>query len=121
MINDRDKYIKDIKNNFLSQNEKEQQQIDHLVQRIFDYYNDNKNAVYSDYVEQFGTPNEIVMSYFENIGANTPIRKVKKEPWLKLLYFIIAICIIIYFFFATASFLEGRNHYIGGYNEKIIE
>lgn len=121
MAKDRDKFIEDIENAFLAQSEKEHEYLEHLIQRIFDYYNDNIDATYSDYVNQFGTPNEIVVSYFENVDLSTPIRKVKKEPWVKLIYLVITICILIYFFFAMASFIEGKNHYIGGYNETIIE
>lgn len=121
MINVRDKYIKDVENAFLVQNKKEQQYLEHLIHRIFDYHKDNNYATYSDYVEQFGTPNEIVLSYFESDDSNTPIRKVKKEPWVKIIYIAIAIFILIYFFFAMVSFIDGKNHYISGYNETIIE
>ena len=121
MLNDRDRYIEEIEEAFQAQTEKEKEYIELLIRRIFDYSNDHDCASYEDYIEFFGSPNEIVLAYFENTNTKESIRKTKKQPWLKLIYFVVIVCIIIYSFFAFASFLEGRNHYIGGYNETIIE
>lgn len=120
-MTDRDQYVADIENAFQAHTEQEHEYVDHLIQRVFDFYNENKDAKYSDYIEYFGSPNELVISYFENQSCSEPIRKSPQKKWLKIIYAVIIICILIYSFFAFASFIEGRNHYIDGYNEVIVE
>lgn len=70
------RYIKDIKKELLYGTKESRQFLKELKQNVTDYVEENQNADMSEVTEQFGKPEEIAATFFEQYDKNEIKRKV---------------------------------------------
>ncbi len=70
------KYIKDIKKELLYGTKESRQFLKELKQNVTDYAEENQNADMAEVTEQFGKPEDIAATFFEQYDKNEIKRKV---------------------------------------------
>ena len=70
------RYIKDIKKELLYGTKESRQFLKELKQNVTDYAEENQNADMAQVTEQFGKPEEIAATFFEQYDKNEIKRKV---------------------------------------------
>ncbi len=70
------RYIKDIKKELLYGTKESRQFLKELKQNVTDYAEENQNADMAEVTEQFGKPEDIAATFFEQYDKNEIKRKV---------------------------------------------
>ena len=70
------RYIKDIKKELLYGTKESRQFLKELKQNVTDYAEENQNADMAQVTEQFGTPEDIAATFFEQYGKEDIKKKV---------------------------------------------
>lgn len=89
MRSSKDRYSGEIKVLFPVYGKAEKDFLKQLVVRINEFSNDNEEAEYEDYLEEFGMPKEIVSAYYESIEFEYLLHKMKVRNMIKKAVFII--------------------------------
>lgn len=71
-----EKYLKNCKKLFPIYGKDERQYIKRLEIHIREYQTEHENCTYEDLVTQFGTPTEVVSSYYKSSDNNDLLKKV---------------------------------------------
>lgn len=95
-MKDSKKYFKDINKLFPIHSTKEKKYLNDLKEQINEY----DNLSYHELEEQFGTPIDIVVAYYESIDTKYILKKIKIK------HIISTVCVLILLFVATASCYE---------------
>lgn len=114
------KYIKNVKKLFELSNKKERNYLNDLKKRVADYSEDFPKADYTDYVEHFGEPKDILILYYEHTDTDLLIKRIQLRKYLILTLIIITIISSIITTIISISYLDGKNSYINR-EEVIIE
>ena len=93
-MKDSKKYFKDINKLFPVHSYKEKKYLNDLKEQIDEY----DNLSYHELEEQFGTPIDIVVAYYETIDTKYILKKIKIK------HIISTICILILLFVATSCY-----------------
>lgn len=96
IMKDSKKYFKDINKLFPVHSYKEKKYLNDLKEQIDEY----DNLSYHELEEQFGTPIDIVVAYYETIDTKYILKKIKIK------HIISTICILILLFVAATSCYE---------------
>lgn len=75
-MSDRKKYYRNVKRLFPVHGKKEKAFLHEINEQIIEYENDHPHATYQEIVNQFGTPIDIVISYYQTIDSDYILRKM---------------------------------------------
>lgn len=76
-VNQSKQYYKNIKKIFPKHGKKEREFLNDIKSQIEDYENENKSCTYLDYEQNFGTPVDVVISYYEMVDAKYLIKTMQ--------------------------------------------
>lgn len=116
MRSSKDRYSGEIKVLFPVYGKAEKDFLKQLVVRINEFSNDNEEAEYEDYLEEFGMPKEIVSAYYESIEFEYLLHKMKVRNMIKKAVFIIMTLLVLtcvwLFTWTYLSYKESTNSVI---------
>ena len=90
------KYLKNCKRLFPIYGSYERQFLKKLKNQIVNYMEENKEASYQDIVEQFGTPTEVVISYYDNVDEEALLRKTNLEKHVRVFLAVLILLVITF-------------------------
>lgn len=91
------KYLRNCRRLFPIYGSYERQFMKKLKAQIENYLEDTTDASYNDIVAQFGSPTEVVISYYENVDEDALLKKANFIKQLRF-FFIGILTILIVFF-----------------------
>jgi AAA+ ATPase superfamily predicted ATPase len=97
MMSDKQRFLRDVKKLFPVYEKQEKEIINGLKNQMENL----GNCDYLTLVEEFGEPTDIISSYYEGMKTEILIHKLEKKKYLKLLVYIIIICIVSVSLFET--------------------
>ena len=103
------KYIKDIKKELLYGTKESRQFLKELKQNVTDYAEENQNADMEQVTEQFGKPEDIAATFFEQYGKED----IKKKVDIRRVVIAATIAVIIllsFFIIGTLINFYGDGH-----------
>lgn len=103
------RYIKDIKKELLYGTKESRQFLKELKQNVTDYAEENQNADMAQVTEQFGKPEDIAATFFEQYGKEDIKKKVDIRKVL-IITLIIALAIFIFFLICVFFDIHGDGH-----------
>jgi hypothetical protein len=112
------KYMKKVRKLFQLISKSERAYLKDLEKRVNDYSEDFPNAVYSDYVDHFGEPKEILILYYEHTDIDKLVKYITFRKYIMAILAVITICSISVSAMFYKSYLEGKDSYI---NREVIE
>ena len=103
------KYIKDIKKELLYGTKESRQFLKELKQNVTDYAEENQNADMAEVTEQFGKPEDIAATFFEQYDKNEIKRKVNVRRVI-----IAAVVVVVLMVGSTLAtvIIDSNNHNI---------
>ena len=117
-MNQKNKYIKDCKKIFPFYGKKEKAFLDKLTSTIETSTSSNPEVTYDLLVEQFGSPKEIMISYFQNCNDEYVIKQsnikqtIQKASIYLVTVLIIGISILAYFEYQTVLEFQEREYIV---------
>lgn len=90
-------YLKNCKNLFPIYSKYERQFIQRLKSQIEEYQLEIPNATCEDLIKQFGSPTEVIVSYYDNVDINYLLKKTNLVKHIRI-YLAIFISLLILFF-----------------------
>lgn len=90
------KYLKNCKCLFPVYGRHERQYIKHLECHIQEYLLEHDNCTYDDLVEQFGSPTEIVGSYYRSTDNNSLLEKINFVRYVRLFMVIVISAVLLF-------------------------
>ena len=103
------RYIKDIKKELLYGTKESRQFLKELKQNVTDYAEENPNAEMAEVTEQFGKPEDIAATFFEQYDKN----EIKRKVNVRRVIIAAAIAVIIllsFFIIGTLINFYGDGH-----------
>lgn len=97
------KYLKNCRHLFPVYGNYERQYMKHLKKQILEYQSEAKTCSYNDLVSQFGSPVEIVTSYYDSIDEKYLLKRTNLIKLLRI--FLIWLIGIIIIFFSYKSYI----------------
>lgn len=91
-----EKYLKNCKRLFPVYGKHERQYLKRLKSHIQEYQSENENCTYDDLAEQFGSPTEIVSSYYRSTDNNDLLKKVNFVRYVRILMVVVISAIILF-------------------------
>ena len=111
-MNDDKKYMNDVKKLFELTSKSERLYLKDLGNRIIDYSENFPKSTYFDYIDHFGEPKEILISYYEHTNTETLIRRIKVRKSLITILLIVIVFLLIFSTVIYLSYSEGKESYI---------
>ena len=106
-MKDSRKYYRDIKKLFPINSKKEKNYLHQIKEQIEEY----EDILYKELENQFGSPIEIVKSYYETIDSNYLLKKINLKRTINATCLIALILIAIYFGYRTYLLSNVYNNY----------
>ena len=91
------KYLRNCKRLFPVYGKRERQFIKRLRDRIQEHIDSSPNLTYEELLEQFGSPKDIVIEYYNTVDDDYLLRKTNLVKYLKIVLFSALAIVIIYF------------------------
>lgn len=91
-----EKYLKNCKKLFPIYGKDERQYIERLESHIREYQTEHENCTYEDLVTQFGSPTEVVSSYYRSTNYHDLLKKVNFVRRTRIFIVIIISAVIIF-------------------------
>ena len=111
------KYIKDIKKELLYGTKESRQFQKELKQNVTDYAEENQNADMAQVTEQFGKPEDIAATFFEQYGK----KDIKKKVNIRRVVIVALTIAITMFIIALAiELIDAHRTGTGYYSEEIV-
>ena len=111
------KYIKDIKKELLYGTKESRQFLKELKQNVTDYAEENQNADMAEVTEQFGKPEEIAATFFEQYDKN----EIKRKVNVRRVAVIVGIMMFLVFAIGVSVIVMENREEIGYLETHIIE
>lgn len=109
------KYYQEIYKMFPIHRKKEKLYFSELKEQLVELANDKENCTYQDCVEEFGTPKEIVIAYYEMMDSKELLNELNKKKMIKIFlgFMVIAliICTVFLFVIKTDHLKHGKKIY----------
>ena len=86
-------YIRRVKALFPLMGKSERKYIKILKTNINDYLADMPNSTINDLYKEFGSPKDIINSYYSTIDIDNIIKRIRISKYVKMLIILLAICI----------------------------
>ena len=110
------KYLKDCRRLFPIYGDSERQHLKRLKSHIQEYWTEHGgNCSYDDLVTQFGSPAEVVASYYDSVDENRLLRSINFMEYFRI-FAVILISLLIIFL----SYKSYILYQINWYNHNII-
>lgn len=110
------KYISSIEALFPVKGKAEKKYLDNFKINVLDYVEENNVTSMDVLNDEFGTPSEVVNTYFSSVDTEYVVKRVKHSKWLKLSFITILIAVVIGIgIYAAARVME----YIAFMEEKV--
>lgn len=91
------KYLRNCKRLFPVYGKRERQFIKRLRDRIQEHIDSSPDLTYEELTEQFGSPKDIVIEYYNTIDDDYLLRKTNLVKYLKIVLFSALAIVLIYF------------------------
>ena len=91
-----EKYLKNCKRLFPVYGKQARQYLKRLKSHIQEYQSENGNCTYDDLAEQFGTPTEVISSYYRSTDYNDLLKKVNFVRYVRILMVVVISAVIIF-------------------------
>lgn len=122
MNKDIKRYLKDIKRLLPVYSKEEKQYYKRIEDTILK--NVDQNTTYADCIKQFGTPKDVIVSYYEEMDSDSLIKKIRSRHYKRVilmgaLIFALILSLIFTLFFYKTSEDAKKNH--ASYFEDTIE
>ena len=111
------RYIKDIKKELLYGTKESRQFLKELKQNVTDYAEENQNADMAQVPEQFGKPEDIAATFFEQYSKES----IKKKVNIRRVVVIIGIVMLVLFTIGFSVIITENHKEIGYLETHIIE
>ncbi len=108
------RYIKDIKKELLYNSKQSREFLAGLRQNVCDFAAENENADMAQVTEQFGKPEDIAATFFEQYGKEDIKKKVNIR---RVVIVAVVVVLLIFAFSVIISLIEGSNAKV----DRIIE
>ena len=103
------KYIQQCKSLFPVYGKLERTFLNRLKVQVNEHLDLFPDLSYEKLVEQFGTPKEVVMEYYDNIEDDYLLSKIDLAKKVKKFLLFIAILFLIYFFYQSYTTYQALN------------
>ncbi len=111
------KYIKDIKKELLYGTRESRQFLKELKQNVTDYAEENQNADMAQVTEQFGKPEDIAATFFEQYGKEDIKKKVNIR---RVVIVALTIAITMFIIALAIELIDAHRTGMGYYSEEIV-
>lgn len=111
----KEQYIQDVKCIFPIRDRKVKQFIKRISESIDETSNDN--MTYQDYVSQFGSPNEIVSTFYSEVEEDYLYKQMNRRRLFQICFSAMIIVLLL----TAAVFHDKRIGYEQYYEENIVE
>lgn len=111
------RYIKDIKKELLYGTKESRQFLKELKQNVTDYAEENQNADMAQVTEQFGKPEDIAATFFEQYDKN----EIKRKVNVRRVAVIVGIMMFLVFAIGVSVIVMENREEIGYLETHIIE
>lgn len=91
------KYLRNCRRLFPIYGSYERQFMKKLKAQIENYLEDTTDASYDDIVAQFGSPTEVVISYYENVDEDALLKKANFVKQLRFFFIGLLVILIVFF------------------------
>lgn len=91
------KYLRNCKRLFPVYGKRERQFIKRLRDRIQEHIDSSPGLTYEELTEQFGSPKDIVIEYYNTVDDDYLLRKTNLVKYLKIVLFSALAIVLIYF------------------------
>lgn len=91
------KYLRNCKRLFPVYGKRERQFIKRLRDRIQEHIDSSPNLTYEELLEQFGSPKDIVIEYYNTVDDDYLLRKTNLVKYLKIVLFSALAIVLIYY------------------------
>ncbi len=110
------RYIKDIKKELLYSSKQSREFLKELKQNVTDYAEENQNADMAQVTEQFGKPEDIAATFFEQYDKNEIKRKVNVRRVI-----VAAVVVVVLMVGSTLAFeiIDSYEETRGTFNETV--
>lgn len=112
-----EKYLKNCKKLFPIYGKDERQYIERLENHIREYQTEHENCTYEDLVTQFGSPTEVVSSYYRSTNYHDLLKKINFVRRTRI--FIVTIISAVIMFLGYKSY-ELYQEYLRAKDESTI-
>lgn len=103
------KYLQELRLAFPVFRKSERRFYNDFRDNIEEYQNISQNITRKDLDTKFGCPKEVVVEYFNNMGAATYMKLMHKTKYTKILVFIVFLFLAVSFLFQTYSINQMRK------------
>ena len=103
------KYIQQCKSLFPVYGKSERTFLNRLKVQVNEHLDLFPDLSYEKLVEQFGTPKEVVMEYYDNIEDDYLLSKIDLAKKVKKFLLFIAILFLVYFFYQSYTTYQALN------------
>lgn len=91
------KYFKRCKRLFPVYGKYERQFLKRLRERMTEYISDFPDLTYEELAEQFGSPKDIVLGYYDSVNDDYLLKKTNLVKNLRMLFIVLVIIILTFF------------------------
>lgn len=112
------KYIKDIKKELLYGTKESRQFLKELKQNVTDYAEENQNADMAEGTQQFGKPEEIAATFFEQYSKDDIKRKVNIR---RVVVITAVVAIVTFTVYLTVAVVNSYKSVNGAIIDELIE
>lgn len=89
------KYIRKIKALFPLMGKNERKYIKALKVNVNDFLADMPDSTMEDLYKEFGSPKDIINSYYSTIDTDNIIKRIRISKYVKILIILLAMCLLI--------------------------
>lgn len=109
------KYLRNCKRLFPVYGSCERQYLKRLKSHIQEYLTEHTDYSYDDLVTQFGSPTEVVASYYDSVDENRLLRRINFMEYFRIFSVILIALLIIFLLYKSYVLYQ-----INWYNHNII-
>jgi len=96
------RYLKECRRLFPVYGKRERQFLKKLNDHIEDYEIDYPDLTYEDMIKKFGSPKEIIISYYDSVDDDYLLRKTNLSQRIR--FFLISILLIVFIFYSYRTY-----------------
>lgn len=111
------RYIKDIKKELLYGSKQSREFLAQLRQNVCDFAAENENADMSQITEQFGKPEDIAATFFEQYGKEDIKKKVDIR---RVVIAAVAIIVAVLVIAITIELIDSHKSGVGFFSEEVV-
>ena len=102
-------YMGKIKSLFPIMGKSERKYVKAIKLNVNDYLADNPDSNLEDLYKEFGTPKDVINSYYDTIDTDNIIKRIKISRYIKALLTILIVCLLSLTFLRLYILYEGHQ------------